>query len=121
MASVYSLWALMRIRDFKHWQEKWADTALRGCRPKRLAEDEWIDLALASTLVDGSELVGVSIDWSKCFARVSQGIAPKLLERQRHTPTRAPTTAWYVPRVAQAVRRGRPRGEGGPSPDCVIV
>ena len=26
MASVYRLWASLRIRDNMHWQEKWADT-----------------------------------------------------------------------------------------------
>ena len=42
-----------------------------------------MDLALAveSALVDGSDLVGMSIDWSKHFDRVPQGIAFKLAER----------------------------------------
>ena len=33
MASVYRLWASLRIRNIMHWQEKWADTALPGYRP----------------------------------------------------------------------------------------
>ena len=63
MASVYRLWASQRIRDILHWQEKWADNALHGYRPGRRAEDVWMESALA----DGSDLVGLSIDWSKCF------------------------------------------------------
>ena len=65
-------------------EDQWADTALHGNRPGRRAEDVWIGLALAveSALVDGSDLVGMSIDWSKCFDRVLQGIAFKLAERQ---------------------------------------
>ena len=64
MASVYRLWASLRVRDIMHWQEKWADTALYGCRPGRRAEDVWMDLSLSveSALVDGSDLVGMSID-----------------------------------------------------------
>ena len=42
MASVYRLWASLRVRDIMHWQEKWADTALYGYRPGRRAE-EWLD------------------------------------------------------------------------------
>ena len=67
--SVYRLWASMRIRVIIVWREKWPDTALHGHRPRRRAEDVWMDLALSveSALVDGSDLVGMSIDWSKCF------------------------------------------------------
>ena len=63
MASVYRLWASLRIRDSMHWKEKWADTALHGYRPGRRAEDVWIDLSLSveSALVDDSDLVGMSI------------------------------------------------------------
>ena len=64
MASVYRLWA---------------------SQTRRRAEDVWMDLSLSveSALVDGSDLVGVSIVWSKCFFdRVPQGIALQLAERQ---------------------------------------
>ena len=30
MASVYRLWASLRVRDIMHWQEKWADNAVHG-------------------------------------------------------------------------------------------
>ena len=63
------LGASLRIRDIMYWQEKWADIALPGYRPGRRAEDVWMDLPLSveSALVDGSDLVGMSTDWSKCF------------------------------------------------------
>ena len=84
MASVYRLWASLRVRDIMHGQEKWADTALYGYRPGRRAEDVWMDLAVSveAALVEGADLVGMSIDWSKCFDRVPQGIAFNLAEKQ---------------------------------------
>ena len=95
MASVYRLWASLTIRHIMHWQEKWTDTALHGYRPGRRAEDVWMDLSLSveSALVDGSDLVGMSIDWSKCFDRVPQRIAIQLAERQG-----------FFPRVLQPLR-----------------
>ena len=84
MASVYRLWASLRIRDIMLWQEKWANTALHGYRLGRRAEGVWMDLSLSveAAPVDGSDVVGMSIDWSKCFDRVSQGIAFQLAEKQ---------------------------------------
>ena len=42
-----------------------------------------LSLSVESALVDGSDLVGMSIDCSRCFDRgVPQGIAFKLAERQ---------------------------------------
>ena len=71
MASVYRLWASLRIRDMLHWQEKLADNALHGYRPGRRAEDVWMDLSIIveSALADGSDLVGMSIESSArdCF------------------------------------------------------
>ena len=84
MASVYTLWASMRVRYTIHWRGKWADTALHGYRPGRRAEDVWMDFVLSveSAQVNGSYLVGMSIHWSKSFDRVPKGIAFKLAERQ---------------------------------------
>ena len=84
MASVYLQWAAMRIRDIIHWQGKWADTALHGYRAGRRAEDVGMDLAwsVESALVNVSDLVGMSIDWSKYFGRIPRGTAFKLTERQ---------------------------------------
>ena len=84
MASVYRLWASMRVRDIMHKQEKLADNALHGHRPGRRAEDVWMDLALSvdSAPVDGSDLMGMSIDWSKCFDGVPLEIAFRLAESQ---------------------------------------
>ena len=66
--------ASLRIRDILHRHEKWADNALHFYRPGRRAEDVWMDLSMTveSALADGSDLVGMSIDWSKCFDRVPQ-------------------------------------------------
>ena len=77
------LMASVRVRDIIHWQEC-ADTALYGYRPGRRAEDVWIDLSLTvePALVDGSDLMDMSIDCSKCFDRVPQGIDFQLAERQ---------------------------------------
>ena len=52
-----------------HWQEKWADKALHGYMPGRRAEEVWMDLArsVESAPVDGSNSMGMSIDWSKMF------------------------------------------------------
>ena len=36
-----------------HWQEKWADTALHGQRPRRRAEDVSMNLALADAIRAG--------------------------------------------------------------------
>ena len=93
------LWASLRFRDIMHWQEKWADTALYGYRPGRRAEDVRMDLSLSveSALVDGSDLVGMSIDWSKCFDRVPQEIASPLAEKQGLHPPVFATVARHVP------------------------
>ena len=40
---------------------------------------------MESALVDGSDLVGMLIDWSKCFDKVPQGIALEFAERQAYT------------------------------------
>ena len=63
---------------------EWDDIASYGNRPGRRSEDVWMDLSLSveSALGDCSNLVGMSIDWSKCFDRVPQGIAFQLAERQ---------------------------------------
>ena len=71
MAPVYRLWGSMRIRDVIKWQNKWADTHCMADGQGYVLRT-WMDLALSveSALVNGSDLVGVSIDWSKCFDRV---------------------------------------------------
>ena len=74
MASENRLWASLRIRDILHWQEKWADNALHGHMPGRRAEDVCVGISMTveSALADGSDLAGMSIDWSKCCDRVPQ-------------------------------------------------
>ena len=42
----------------------------------------WTWFSVESALVDGSDLVGTSFDWRKCFDRVPNGIAFQLSERQ---------------------------------------
>ena len=41
-----------------------------------------LSLSVESALVYGSDLVGMSVDWSNCFDRVPQRIAFQLAERQ---------------------------------------
>ena len=71
-----------------HWQDKWVDTALCGYGRGRRADDVWMDLAWAvgSALVDGSDVLGMSIDWSKCVDCVPNGFAVKLAERKSIHP-----------------------------------
>ena len=45
-----------------------------------------LSLSVESALVGGSELMGMSIHWSKCFERVPQEIAFQLAERQGTHP-----------------------------------
>ena len=45
-----------------------------------------LSLSVESALVDGADLVGMSINWSTCFDRVPQGIAFQLAERQGSHP-----------------------------------
>ena len=104
----------LRIRDILHWQEKWADNALHGYRSERRAEDVWMDLSMTveSALAGGSDLVRMSIDWSKCFDRVPQGIAFELAERQGlHPRVLQPLRGMYC-ELRKKVRHGGSRGEG---------
>ena len=84
MASVYRLWASFEGSSHNTLAGKLAAPRCMVTGLGRRAEDVWMDLALAveSALVDGSDLVGMSIDWSKIFDRVPQGIAFQLAERQ---------------------------------------
>ena len=56
-----------------------------------------------SALVDGSDLMRMSIDLSKCFDRVPQEIAFQLAESQGRSPRVLQLSAWHVPRVAKNV------------------
>ena len=42
-----------------------------------------LSLSVESELVDGSDLMGMSVDWSKCFDRFPQGTACQLAERDK--------------------------------------
>ena len=67
----------------KHWHEKWADTALHGHRRGRRAGVVWMHLSLSvkSALVNGSDLMGMSIDWNVTFQVAwMQGIHPRVLQ-----------------------------------------
>ena len=76
-----------------------------------------MDLALAveSALVDGSDLVGMSIDWSKCFDIMPQNIAFKLAERQgTHPRVLQPVlgTLWMDQRIGGCMKSGSACGAG---------
>ena len=80
MSVVYRAWAATRLRELVAWQEQWIPDELHGFRPVHSAEDVWWPLALKveRALLEGSDLCGVSLDYSKCFDRIPMDIVLKL-------------------------------------------
>ena len=85
-----------------------------GYRLGRRAEDVWIDLSMTveSALADGSDLVGMSINWSKCFDRVPQGIAFHLAERHGLQPRVLQPLRGMFRELRRRVVMAGSRGEG---------
>ena len=91
MSVVYRLWASTWVADVMTWQETWLDKNLHGFRRAHGADDVWWGQALAveQALLNSSTLVGVSLDYGKCFDRVpvhivlelaaAAGVSPKLV------------------------------------------
>eukprot|EP00660_Eupelagonema_oceanica_P019441 gene19441-biopygen20255 len=82
MSAIYRLWAAARLRDVMQWQERWAAPGQRGYRAGMGADDVFYELALRCevALLTGTDFVGVTYDYAKCFDRIPQQIALKLLE-----------------------------------------
>ena len=91
MSVIYRLWASTRVADVMTWQETWLDNSLHGFRRAHGAEDVWWEQALCveQALLTSSTMVGVSLDYGKCFDRVpvhivlelaaAAGMSPKLV------------------------------------------
>lgn len=83
MSVVYRAWASTRLRDVISWQEKWIQECQHGFRTGHGPEDVWWKLAVqvGRALLEGSDLAGISLDYSKCFDRISITIVLRLAER----------------------------------------
>ena len=82
MSVVYRLWAETRVREVAAWQQHWLHDSAHGFRPGHGPEDNWWHLALKveEALLSGENLAGISLDYSKCFDRVPQGVVLRLAE-----------------------------------------
>ena len=83
MSVVYRAWASTRLRDVISWQENWIHECQHGFRTGHGPEDVWWKLAVQveRALLEGSDLAGVSLDYSKCFDRIPITIVLRLAER----------------------------------------
>ena len=80
MSVIYRAWAAGRVRDLTLWQQEWIADCLHGFRQGHSPEDVWwqMGLQVEDALLDGSDLMGFILDWSKCFDRVPIDIVLKL-------------------------------------------
>eukprot|EP01064_Diplonema_japonicum_P005968 TRINITY_DN13943_c0_g2_i1.p1 TRINITY_DN13943_c0_g2~~TRINITY_DN13943_c0_g2_i1.p1 ORF type:complete len:201 (-),score=52.53 TRINITY_DN13943_c0_g2_i1:98-700(-) len=81
-SAVYRLWACTRLADILLWQEKWVHDKQYGFRTGIGTEDALMDLALdiEESLLEGKPLVGVALDFAKCFDSVPQQLVMELVE-----------------------------------------
>ena len=84
MSVVYRLWAAARVRDMMQWQQTWIGKDLHAYRKNHGAEDVWYSLALKieRALLLDEDLIGFSLDFSKCFDRVPASIVFDIAKRQ---------------------------------------
>ena len=80
MSTIYRAWAAARVRDLMGWQQDWIDSNLHGFRSGHAPEDVWwqIGLEVEKSLLTGEPLVGLVLDWSKCFDRVPVDLVLRL-------------------------------------------
>eukprot|EP00660_Eupelagonema_oceanica_P019557 gene19557-biopygen9319 len=86
------------MRAVRAWQEEWVAKGQHGYRPLHGTEDVYWALALRleEALLRGEPLVGLSLDWSKCFDRLPQGILLRLVDEMGLSPrVLAPLRAMY--------------------------
>ena len=83
MSVVYRAWASARLRQAISWQEEWIQDGQHGFCTGHGPEDVWWKLAVQveRALLEGSDLAGVSLDYSKCFDRIPITIVLRLAER----------------------------------------
>eukprot|EP00662_Eupelagonemidae_sp_cell21_P057404 gene57404-biopygen32076 len=108
MSAVYRVWAATRMRDVRVWQEQWAAAGQHGYRPLHGTEDVYwaLQLRLENALLRGEPLYGLSLDWSKCFDRLPQGIMLRLVEELGMSPrVLGPLRAMYA-RLTRRFRAG---------------
>ena len=82
--AVYRLWAGLRLKDLLLWQERWIHPGAAAFRPKFSTEQPATTVALAieGAAVQGMPLLGVSLDYVKCFDSIPQGILYHIVETQ---------------------------------------
>eukprot|EP00973_Karenia_brevis_P038607 5327511-Karenia_brevis.AAC.1 len=76
MSVIYRMWAASRLKHIKTWQEAWASPDQHGARPGRCTADVYWSIALKieASLLDGSPLYGLVLDYAKCFDMLPHGI-----------------------------------------------
>ena len=89
MPVVCRLWASTRLRSVIEWPEGWIHVTQHGFRPGHGPEDVWWRLALRveQALLDGSDLVGISLGCSKRVGRIPSDIVHTLAEHVRMHPS----------------------------------
>ena len=83
-SAVYRLWAGLRLKDLLPWQELWIHPGAAAFRPKFSTEQPATTVALAieAAFAQGLPLLGVSLDYVKCFDSIPQGILYYIVETQ---------------------------------------
>ena len=76
LSMVYRLWAGVRLGDAIAWQESWAHSAAFGSRPARSAlhRAAATQVLLELCRLRGWAVVGMSIDYVKCFNLIPQAV-----------------------------------------------
>lgn len=112
MPVVYRIWAAIYVRKLLPWQEKWIHRSQHGCRAKHSTSDAILRTALGleQAMLDGEDLCGAALDFSKAFDNIPIAIALRLL-RELGLPDEilGPLTAMY----ANLERRFKIRGSVG--------
>ena len=69
LSTVYRLWASCRLEELLTWQETWVHRSQSGFRPLKECLDAWYPLALQveHSLLSGTDLAGVMLDFAKAF------------------------------------------------------
>eukprot|EP01064_Diplonema_japonicum_P018815 TRINITY_DN274_c0_g1_i12.p1 TRINITY_DN274_c0_g1~~TRINITY_DN274_c0_g1_i12.p1 ORF type:complete len:1432 (+),score=270.25 TRINITY_DN274_c0_g1_i12:1996-6291(+) len=82
-SAVYRLWACTRLGDILEWQESWIHKTQHGFRARHGTEDVLMDICtrIEEAAMDKTPLLGVALDFAKCFDTVPQQLVLKLMER----------------------------------------
>jgi hypothetical protein len=79
-SAIYRLWASARLRDAMAWQEGWIHPGQHGFRPVHGTLDVYWAAALRveEALLTGRPLVGLLLDYAKCFDRLPHAVMFRL-------------------------------------------